>query len=82
MGIEVHRDRNSEFEPTIIEKHQTRFDGFYDKIISMYARGMSKRDIQDHLKGIYHSSTVESAEKALEVFSYKWDSQYPTISLS
>jgi len=53
MDIEVPRDRNSEFEPTIIEKHQTRFDGFDDKIISMYARGMSTRDIQGHLKEIY-----------------------------
>jgi putative transposase len=53
MDIEVSRDRNSEFEPTIIEKHQTRFDGFDDKIISMYARGMSTRDIQGHLKEIY-----------------------------
>jgi putative transposase len=53
MDIEVPRDRNSEFEPTIIEKHQTRFDGFDDKIISMYARGMSTRDIQGHLKDIY-----------------------------
>jgi putative transposase len=53
MDIEVPRDRNFEFEPTIIEKHQTRFDGFDEKIISMYARGMSTRDIQGHLKEIY-----------------------------
>ena len=51
--IEVPRDRNSEFEPRIIEKHQTRFEGFDDKIIAMYARGMSTRDIQAHLKEIY-----------------------------
>lgn len=53
MEIEVPRDRNSEFEPAIISKHQTHFHGFDDKIISMYARGMSTRDIQAHLKEIY-----------------------------
>src|ERR1700738_1340276 len=41
------------FEPKIIEKHQTRFDGFDDKILSMYARGMTVRDIQGHLKELY-----------------------------
>ncbi len=51
--ITVPRDRNSDFEPHIIEKHQTRFDGFDDKIIAMYARGMSTRDIQAHLEEIY-----------------------------
>ena len=53
MQIEVPRDRNSEFDPAIIGKHQTHWDGFDDKIISMYARGMSTRDIQGHLKEIY-----------------------------
>jgi putative transposase len=48
MPIEVPRDRNGEFNPQIIPKHQTRFSGFDDKIISMYARGMTTRDIQDH----------------------------------
>ncbi len=53
MPIEVPRDRNGEFNPQIIPKHQTRFSGFDDKIISMYARGMTTRDIQDHLQEIY-----------------------------
>jgi putative transposase len=52
LPIEVPRDRNGEFSPQIIAKHQTRFDGFDDKIISMYARGMTVRDIQDHLQEI------------------------------
>jgi len=51
--IAIPRDRNSDFEPKIIEKHQTRFDGFDDKIIAMYARGMSTRDIQAYLEEIY-----------------------------
>lgn len=53
MPIEVPRDRNGDFNPQIIPKHQTRFSGFDDKIISMYARGMTTRDIQDHLQEIY-----------------------------
>ena len=48
VTIEVPRDRNGDFEPQLLAKHQTRFDGFDDKIISMYARGMSARDIQGH----------------------------------
>ena len=53
VRIEVPRDRNGEFEPTIIKKHQTRFDGFDDKIISLYSRGMTTREIQEHLREIY-----------------------------
>jgi len=53
LQIEIPRDRNGEFEPQIIKKHQRRFEGFDDKIISMYGRGMTTRDIQDHLKDIY-----------------------------
>jgi putative transposase len=53
MEIAVPRDRNGDFEPRMIKKHQRRFDGFDDKIISMYARGMTVREIQGHLKEIY-----------------------------
>ena len=53
LTIEVPRDRKGTFEPQIVKKHQTRFDGFDDKILSMYARGMTTRDIQGHLEEIY-----------------------------
>lgn len=53
ITVEVPRDRNSTFEPQIVKKHQTRFDGFDEKILSMYARGMTTRDIQGHLEEIY-----------------------------
>lgn len=53
MRIEVPRDRAGTFEPQIIGKHQTRWTGFDDKILSMYARGMSSREIQQHLEEIY-----------------------------
>jgi putative transposase len=53
MEIEVPRDRNGSFEPQIVRKHQTRFDGFDEKILSMYGRGMTTRDIQGHLQEMY-----------------------------
>src|SRR6202140_211456 len=53
MPLETPRDRNGSYEPKIIGKSQTRFTGFDDKIISMYARGMSTREIQGHLEEIY-----------------------------
>lgn len=53
LPIEVPRDRNGTFEPKIIGKHQTRFTGFDDKIISLYARGLSTREIKQHLEEIY-----------------------------
>ena len=53
IPIDVPRDREGSFEPKIVRKHQTRFDGFDDKIISMYARGMTTRDIQAQLQDIY-----------------------------
>jgi putative transposase len=51
--IEVPRDRQGSFEPKIIAKGQTRFAGLDDKIISLYARGMTTRDIQGHLQELY-----------------------------
>jgi len=54
LALETPRDRNGTFEPQIIEKHQTRFTGFDANIISLYARGLSTREIQQHLEEIYH----------------------------
>ena len=53
ITVETPRDRNSTFEPQILKKHQTRFDGFDSKILSMYARGMTTREIQGHLQEMY-----------------------------
>jgi putative transposase len=53
VPIEVPRDRDGSFEPKLVKKHQRRFTGFDDKILSMYARGMSVRDIQAHLSELY-----------------------------
>lgn len=53
VELAVPRDRSGSFEPQLVKKGQTRIDGFDDKIISMYARGMSVREIQGHLKDLY-----------------------------
>jgi putative transposase len=53
MEIVVPRDRNGEFEPKLIEKRQRRLPGFDDKVIALYARGMTTREIQGHLHELY-----------------------------
>ncbi len=53
MELAIPRDRRGSFEPQLIAKYQRRFPGFDDKIISMYARGMSVREIQGHLRDLY-----------------------------
>lgn len=53
MELETPRDRNGSFEPKIIAKHQSRITDFDDKIISMYSRGMTTREIEGHLKEMY-----------------------------
>ena len=54
VSIDIPRDRNAEFEPQIIPKHQRRFEGFDNKIISMYGLGLTTRDIQKYLYEIYN----------------------------
>lgn len=51
--IKIPRDRNGEFEPEIIKKHETSVNGLEEQIIAMYAKGMSTRDIEDHMRDIY-----------------------------
>ncbi|WP_043508988.1 IS256 family transposase [Acidiphilium cryptum] len=53
IEIAIPRDRAGSFDPQLIAKYQRRFPGFDDKIISMYARGMSTREIAEHLREIY-----------------------------
>ena len=53
IDLEIPRDRRGTFEPQLIAKYQRRFPGFDDKIVSMYARGMSVREIQGHLRELY-----------------------------
>jgi putative transposase len=51
--IQVPRDRQGEFEPIVVKKHQSNVTGIEDQIIAMYAKGISTRDIQDHLEQLY-----------------------------
>ncbi len=60
--IAVPRDRNGEFEPKILEKRQTRTDEIEQKIMAMYAKGMSQRDIEDNLRQIYGAEIPQTLE--------------------
>lgn len=90
VPIETPRDRNGSYEPQIIKKHQRRFDGFDDKIISMYARGMTTRDIQDHLQDIYgvevSADLISTVTDAVVTEVKEWQSRpleeiYPVMYL-
>jgi putative transposase len=90
VQIDVPRDRSSEFEPQLVKKNQTRFDGLDDKIISLYARGMTTREIQGHLEEIYgveiSPSLISSVTDAVidEVRAWQTrplDSIYPIVYL-
>jgi len=53
IDVRIPRDREGTFDPKLIQRYQRRFPGFDDKIVSMYARGMSVREIQGHLAELY-----------------------------
>lgn len=90
VEIEVPRDRNGEFEPQIIKKHQKRFDGLDEKIISLYSRGMTTREIQGHLEEIYGvevspsliSNVTDAVLEEVRIWqSRPLDSVYPILYL-
>ena len=90
LPIEIPRDRQGSFEPQLIPKHQTRWAGFDDKILSLYARGMTVREIQSHLEEMYGtevSPTLISSVRDAVVEEVKaWqsrplDSVYPIVYL-
>jgi putative transposase len=58
--IAVPRDRNGEFEPKVLEKRQVRTDEIEQKILAMYSKGMSQRDIEDNLREIYGAEIPQS----------------------
>lgn len=90
LTIEVPRDRDGQFEPQIIPKHQREFKGFDDKILSMYALGMTTRDITKHLKDIYNvevspeliSRVTDSVKELLDEWRTRGlESFYPVLFL-
>ena len=90
LPLNVPRDRNSTFSPQIIAKNQTRFEGFDDKILAMYARGTSTRDIQAQLQELYgvevsatliSNVTNEVLDEVKTWQSRALDSIYPIVYL-
>lgn len=90
LPIDIPRDRQGTFEPQIIAKHQTRWSGFDDKIISLYARGLSVREIQGHLEEMYGAEVspalISSVTDAVSDDVKAWqarplDALYPILYL-
>jgi len=90
MDLSVPRDRNSTFDPIIVPKGERRFKGFDDKIISMYARGITTRDIQSHLEEIYGvevsptliSQVTEAVTEDVRLWQNRFlDEIYPIVYL-
>lgn len=88
LPIGVPRDRKGEFEPQLVRKGQRRFNGFDDKILSMYARGMTTRDIQAHLLELYKvevspelisSVTAEVMEEVKDWQNRTLEELYPIV---
>ena len=71
MELSIPRDRNSSFEPILVPKHQRRIAGLDEKILSLYARGMSIRDISDRLEEVY--GVKVSASLISEVTDAVWE---------
>lgn len=63
LPIEIPRDRDSTFEPKLVPKHQTRWTGLDDKILSLYARGLTVREIQAHLEEMYGAEVSPSRKR-------------------
>jgi putative transposase len=88
--IAMPRDRNGEFEPIIVAKGQTRFTGFDDKILVLYSRGMTVRDIQAALQDLYgvevSAGLISKVTEAVEEERKLWqnrslDAIYPIVYL-
>lgn len=86
--INVPRDREATFEPILIEKHQRRLDGFDQKVLALYSRGMTTRDIASHLRELYgtdvsHELISKATEYVIDEFR-AWqkrplDACYPVV---
>lgn len=90
LPIEVPRDRQGSFEPQLVPKHQTRWVGFDERILSLYARGMTVREIQAHLEEMYGaevspsliSSVTDAVVDEVKVWQARpLDAVYPIVYL-
>lgn len=79
IELKVPRDRNGDFSPSVVKKRQRDISSFDDKIISMYAKGMSVRDIQAHIEDIYGAkispATVSNITDKVIELAYEWQSR-------
>ena len=73
MNTQVPRDRKGEFEPELVKKQQTTLTGdIEEKILSMYAKGMTTGDIEGHIKEIYGLDVSDSAISRIPTKSSQW----------
>lgn len=88
MALKLPRDRNASFDPKVIKKHQTDITGIETKVISMYAKGMTNRDISQHIFDIYgyelSADTISNitdfvVEKATEWQNRPLQALYPIV---
>src|SRR4051794_1054799 len=70
LDLQIPRDRQASFDPQLIAKYQRRFPGFDDKVISMYARGMSTREIVGHLRELYGIEVSPDLISAVTVITH------------
>src|SRR5512147_803901 len=75
--IQVPRDRNGDYEPQVVKKHVANTNELEDKIIGMYAKGMSVRDIQDTLKELYG---VDVSPSTLSAITNELGGLFPCLS--
>lgn len=90
VEIRVPRDREGSFEPQLVKKRQTRLEGFDEKVLALYGRGMTTRDIQAHLRELYgtdvsHELISKATEGVMDLFrewqSRPLDAVYPIVYL-
>ena len=90
VNLSIPRDRNGEFEPHLVKKHQRRLPGFDAKVLALYARGLTTRDIQGHLEEMYDSEVSPALISAVtdavleEVTAWQnrpLDAVYPIVYL-
>ncbi|EHU4797790.1 IS256 family transposase [Vibrio vulnificus] len=90
VTIDAPRDRNASFEPKLVKKHQTRFQSMDDKILSLYAKGMTTREIVSTFKEMYDADvsptliskvTDSVLEQVIEWQSRQLDEVYPIVYL-
>ena len=90
IEVETPRDRNSQFEPQIVPKHKRRFEGFDHKILALYAKGMTTRDVQQTLEELYDVEVspglISQVTEAVQEEDRQWqarplDEVYPIVFL-